>query len=103
MARQPVKHRASSRAWLDSALKEKKFNALDKFISLYHEATTVGERTTLLTMVWDRLYPKARPEDGDGNVENTPAAIPITYDPNDPKQVQALLLIARGAPTKAAE
>ena len=57
--------RAFTRMWLDDTLKSKDFDALKEFLSVYRESDTEGKRS-MLSMVWDRLYPKARPVDEDG-------------------------------------
>jgi hypothetical protein len=67
-----VANRFSTRIWLDEALKERNFNALDEAISVYRQAD-IGQQITILGMIWDRLYPKARPEDAHGNPEEGPA------------------------------
>jgi hypothetical protein len=67
MARVP--NRASTRIWLDAALKERKLDALSEMVELYWRSDD-DIKLRVLENIWDRLFPKARPEDGDGNADN---------------------------------
>lgn len=68
MARQPVQKRAFTRMWLDEQLKAKNIDALEEFKKSFMTADS-DQRITLLQMLWDRLYPKARPVDEDGETD----------------------------------
>lgn len=89
-----AKHRFSTRVWLDEQLQERNFRAIDEFVKLYFSSDDPKEKIRLLEIVMDRLYPKARPEDAEGNAENIPPA-PIT--PLSDAQVIELVKKARGA------
>lgn len=96
MARQPVKVRGGTRSWLDSALKEKGFDAINEFLRLYREAIAEGKlelQNDMVKVAWDRLYPKARPEDHDGDPGDTNVIAPVIVGP---EQMKELVQVARG-------
>lgn len=60
------KKRASTRIYLDEALKERNIDVINEMVELYKTAD-FPNKVKIMEIFWDRLFPKARPEDHEGN------------------------------------
>lgn len=83
----------STRSWLDAALKQRKFDAIDEMMKLFRSTDEDLVKVRILENLWDRLYPKARPEDADGKTED--GAVVNNIAVTD-EQLTKLLKTARG-------
>lgn len=59
-----------TRSWLFDQLVERNFNALDEFVECYRGAQT-ETKVRLLSMIFEFLFAKARPEDQKGDAGHT--------------------------------
>ena len=90
MARGPS--RFITRIWLDEALKARKLDAVAEMVKLYEKTDDENIKLRILDLIWERVYPKAKPEDNDGRADEvTVNNVQITDE-----LLQKLIKTARG-------
>lgn len=85
-----VKKKASTRLYLDEALKARNIDAIDEMCKLY-AASDLPNKIKICEIWWDRLFPKCRPEDNEGNSEEGNV---IRFIPTD-EQLEKIVKAAR--------
>lgn len=86
------RNKLPTRAWLLDQFQSRNFNAIDELVDLYRSSPP-EIKVKLITMVWEFLFPKAKPEDanGDDSTPEMPVFVAVTNE-----NMAQMLKLARG-------